>query len=99
MQDSIAAIMSQFELLGMQTVVKSYDGSYFAIEVTKCEMSFGQIYALIESMKAKYFIKEYSCKLSSLEEIFNAHATESMFMELNKRIERKRASTYRSLQD
>lgn len=41
MQDSIAAIMSQFELLGMQTVVKSYDGSYFAIEVTKCEMSFG----------------------------------------------------------
>ena len=99
MQDTMASIIGRLEGRGMNATIKNYDGSYFALEVTKCKMSFGKIYAYLESMKDQYFIKEYSCKLSSLEEIFNAHATESMFMDLNKRIERKRTSTFKSLQE
>lgn len=99
MQDTMASIISRLEGRGMTATIKNYDGSYFALEVTKCKMSFGKIYALLESMKDQYFIKEYSCKLSSLEEIFNAHATEAMFMDLNKRIERKRTNTFKSLQE
>jgi len=99
MQDTMAGIMTHIESNGMHSYVKNFDGAYFAIELTKCNMSFGQIYAFMESMKSRHFIKEYSCKLSSLEEIFNSHASESMFMELNKRIDRKRNSTLKSLQD
>ena len=60
-------------------------------------MTFGKIYAFMESLKSKHFIEEYSCKLMSLEEVFNAHASEAMFFELNKRIERHRTATTSSL--
>ena len=49
-------------------------------------MSFGQIYAFMQGIKERHQILEYSCKLSSLEEVFNAHATENMYAALNKRI-------------
>ena len=51
MQDAIATIMSRIEEKGMQTFVKSYEGAYFSIEVSKCKYSFGQIYAFMESLK------------------------------------------------
>lgn len=76
MQDSMAAIMHEIEAKGMRSKVKNYDGAYFILEVTNCQMSFGKIYAFIESFAHKHSIREYSCKKSSLEEIFNAHATQ-----------------------
>ena len=92
MQDTMAAIMTEIDAKGMESRVKNYEGAYFIMEITKCKMSFGQIYAFIESMAAKHMIREYSCKRSSLEEVFNAHATESMYMDLNARLERRRST-------
>ena len=100
MQDTMAIIMFEIERKGMASSVKNYDGGYFQIEITKCSMSFGQVYAFMESIASKNMIQEYSCKRSSLEEVFNAHATQSMYLELNKRLDRRRSSgSFQSLQD
>ena len=99
MQDTMAGIINQIEMKGMKARVQNYDGAYVVMEVSQCKMSFGQIYAFMESLKLRYNIKEYSCKLSSLEEVFNAHATESMYMDLNQRLERRRTTNSSSLQD
>ena len=59
-------------------------------------MSFGQIYAFVEGLKSKYnTIKDYSCKLSSLEEVFNAHAAQAMYARLNTRLEKRRTMNFR----
>lgn len=63
------------------------------LKVTQCKMSFGQIYGFMESLKEVHRIKHYSCKLVSLEQIFNAFATQSMYAGLNARLERRRTST------
>lgn len=93
MQDTMAAVVHEIELKdGMRACVKNYDGGYVSLEVTNCKMSFGQIYAFMEKLKKKHVLDGYSCKKSSLEEVFNAHATESMYMDLNKRLDRRRTS-------
>lgn len=92
MQDTMAAILFEVEKKGMTSSVKNYDGANFIIEITKCKMSFGQIYAFMESIAHKHMIQEYSCKRSSLEEVFNAYATEQMYAELNKRLYRRSTS-------
>lgn len=89
----MAAIINDIEAFdGMKACVKNYDGGYVRLEVTNCKMSFGKIYAFIEKLKRKHVLNGYSCKKSSLEEVFNAHATESMYMDLNKRLERRRTN-------
>lgn len=97
-QDSMAGVLNEFAQQGMQSMIQNFDGAYFVMKVSQCEMTFGGIYSFIESIKERYQIKEYSCKMSSLEEVFNAHATETMFMELNRRLENRRSSMT-SLQD
>ena len=97
-QDTMASVLNDLEQKGMRAKIQNYDGAYFIMKVTECQMSFGGIYSLIESIKDRYQIKDYSCKMSSLEEVFNAHATESMYMELNRRLERRRSS-FVSVQD
>lgn len=97
MQEIMANIIVAIETKGIKTKLKKFDGSSFALELSKCEMSFGQIYAFMEFLKAQNSIKEYSCKLTSLEEIFNAHANEAMFMGINKRILRRRTSMTSSI--
>ena len=92
MQDTMASIMNEVDAREMESRVKNYEGAYFIIEITKCKMSFGQIYAFVESIAHKYMISDYSCRRSSLEEVFNAHATESMYLELNKRLQRRRTT-------
>ena len=100
MQDTMAAIMNEVDAKHMESRVKNYDGAYFILEITKCKMSFGQIYAFIESIAHKHMISDYSCKRSSLEEVFNAYATESMYFELNKRLERRRSTaSFHSVQE
>ena len=60
------------------------------------QISFGQIYAFVEGLKSKNsMIKDYSCKLSSLEEVFNAHAAQATYAKLNTRLERRRTMTFR----
>lgn len=92
MQDTMARIMNDFAARSMAARVLNYDGGTVRFEVTQCTMSFGQIYAFIEGLRERRHINDYSCKLSSLEEVFNAHATESMYMALNARLERRRTS-------
>ena len=97
-QESIAGVINSIERAGMKSFIKNYDGAYVSIEINNCDMSFGKIYAFMESIRARNSIKDFSCKLSSLEEVFNAHANEAMFMDLNKRIERRRTSlTFQSV--
>jgi len=92
MQDTMAAIIDDLQRAGLKAHVMNYDGGYFSLEVTERRMTFGQIYALIEGMKLRHNIKEYSCKLATLEEIFNSHASQAMFLQLNQRISRRRTS-------
>ena len=99
MQDTMAMIIAHFEQNSMKANVKNFDGAYVQMEVTECQFTFGQIYAFVERMKTRFNILEYGCKLSSLEEVFNSHASEAMYMALNKRLEFRRKSTIRSLQD
>ena len=100
MQDTMAALMQEIDSKGMKSSIKNYDGAYFILELTQCRMSFGEIYAFLESISHKHLIKEYSCKRHSLEEVFNAYATESMYMDLNKRLERRRSTaSFSSVQD
>ena len=100
MQDSMATILNHIEISEIKVRVQKYDGANFILELFECKFTFGQIYAYMEGIKDRFNIKEYSCKQSSLEEIFNSHATMSMYMELNKRLERRRttSSGTRSLQ-
>ena len=101
MHDSMAMIINYIEnsQSGVKARVMNYDGAYFVLEVTGCRQSFGQIYAFIESIKERCQIKEYSCKLTSLEEVFNAHATEAMYMDLNKRLDHRRSTLSSIVQD
>ena len=75
MQDTMAAIINEIDAKGMKSSIKNYDGANFVVEITRCQMSFGQIYSFIESISRKHKIEAYSCKRHSLEEVFNAHAT------------------------
>ena len=56
--------------------IQNYDGSYVMLRVSKCSMTFGEIYAFMEEVKQRLPLQTYSCKLASLEEVFNAHATD-----------------------
>ena len=56
MQDTMAVIMFEVDRKGMTSSVKNYDGANFIIEITKCKMSFGQIYAFMESIAHKHMI-------------------------------------------
>ena len=94
----MASVISHIEANQMKARVQNYDGANFVLELFDCKLTFGQIYAYMEGIKDQYNIKEYSCKHSSLEEVFNMHATTDMYMELNKRLDRRR-STFSSLQD
>ena len=85
-------IMNAFSAAGMSPRVLNYDGEKVTLLVNNSSMSFGQIYAFMQGLKFRHSIREYSCKRSSLEEVFNGHATESMFADLNKRLERRRTS-------
>ena len=99
-QESVANVINSIERAGMKSYIKNYDGAYVSLEIFNCQKSFGQIYAFMESIRDRHCILDYSCKLSSLEEVFNAHANEAMFMDLNKRIERRRTSiSYQSVQE
>lgn len=51
------------------------DGVYVHIKLQKNDKTFGYMYSLLEDLKAKYPIKEYSCNQSTLEQVFNAFAT------------------------
>ena len=101
MHDSMALVVNQIENCqqGVKARVMNYDGAYFVLEVTGCQKSFGQMYAFIESIKDKCQIREYSCKLTSLEEVFNAHASEAMYMDLNRRLEHRRSTLSSMLQE
>ena len=94
----MAGVLNLFDQQGMNGSIQSFDGAYFVVKVSGMRMTYGAIYSFIESVKERFYVKEYSCKLSSLEEVFNAHATETMYMELNQRLNRRR-STMTSLTD
>jgi len=93
----MAEIMNAFSETGASPRVLNYDGEKVTLLVENSSMSFGKIYAFMQGLKFKHSIREYACKRSSLEEVFNGHATESMFSELNKRLERRRTTSARSI--
>lgn len=51
------------------------------------------MYIFMERLKSDHHIKEYSCKHSSLEEVFNTHASQNIYKDLNVRLERRRTLT------
>ena len=51
------------------------------------------MFGLLESMRGKFCIKEYSCQLSTLEQVFNAFATQDSYAEFNRRLSMRRRST------
>ncbi len=73
-QENVAGVINSIERAGMKSVINNYNGAYVSIEINNCDMSFGKIYAFMESIRARNCIRDFSCKLSSLEEVFNAHA-------------------------
>ena len=50
------------------------------------------MFGLLEEMKLKYPIKEYSCQQSTLEQVFNAFATEDNYATLNEKLSRRASS-------
>ena len=50
------------------------------------------MYSLLEELKQKFSIKEYSCNLSTLEQVFNAFATEEAYATINRRLSRRNSS-------
>lgn len=46
----------------------NFDGSYLVLRLNQREdLTYGKVYTIMESFKAKYAIKEYSCKQATLE--------------------------------
>ena len=68
------------------------DGAYVHIKLMRNEKSFGYMYALLQDLKEKFPIKEYSCNQSTLEQVFNAFATEDAYATINRRLTRRTSS-------
>ena len=41
MQETMAGIIIDIEKKGIKSHIKTYDGAYFALELTNCDMTFG----------------------------------------------------------
>ena len=65
------------------------DGVYVHLKLLKNTKTFGFMYSLLQDLKMKYPIKEYSCNQSTLEQVFNAFATEDAYAQINNRLSRK----------
>ena len=65
-----------------------FDGSYVHLRLAPHGNSCGFVYGVLEDMKAKHPMREYNCKQSSLEMIFNAFAIEDQYKGLNRRLTR-----------
>ena len=51
--------------------VVRFDGAYLELKLEKKEgLTFGKLYGILEQLKTELPIREYSCKLSTLEQIF-----------------------------
>jgi hypothetical protein len=65
------------------------DGNYVHIKLAKNDKTFGFMYTLLQDLKNKHPIREYSCNQSTLEQVFNAFATESAYATINRRLSRR----------
>ena len=51
------------------------------------------MYCILEGLKAKYSIKEYQVKQSTLEQVFNSFATEDGYAFINRRMTMTQSKT------
>ena len=72
-----AQLLDKFENMFRQCeVIEHYSNSYL-IKVSKDNYSIGYLFGLMEDIKAKYSISEYSVSQTTLEQIFNNFAKEA----------------------
>lgn len=77
--NEIAIIVRQFRELIAPTDLIKFDGNYVHLRIKPHSNSIGFMFGIIEDLKSRHPIREYSCRQSSLEMIFNSFAIEDRF--------------------
>ena len=86
LQNCVGNICTSLTSSASEATIAKMDGVYVHIKLQKNDKSFGYMYTLLEDLKSKYPIKEYSCNQSTLEQVFNAFATQDAYANINKRL-------------
>jgi hypothetical protein len=82
-KNCIGCIVNHLSAKASEASVKRLDGSNALIRLSRNERTYGYMFGLLESIKSRFFIREYSCQLSTLEQVFNAFATEDKYTMIN----------------
>ncbi len=86
--NAIAVITADLSQQIAATSLIKFDGSYVHLRIGPHANSCGFVFGVLEDLKTRHPIREYNCKQSSLEMIFNAFATEDQYEGLNRRLTR-----------
>ena len=92
LQNTIGAIIEELSNKASNANIQQLDGHYVHCRLEKNDKTYGYMFGLLEEMKLKYPIKEYSCQQSTLEQVFNAFATEDNYATLNEKLSRRASS-------
>ena len=91
--NTIGCIINELCNKASEAFLHQLDGANAQIKLQKNDKTYGFMFGLMEQMKRKYHISEYSCQQSTLEQVFNAFASEDIFSNFNRRLSKRRTST------
>ena len=86
LQNNVGLICAKLAGQAAEATIEKLDGVYVHLKMEKAKLSFGAMYSLLETLRKRYFIKEYSCNHSTLEQVFNTFAVENRYAKINRRL-------------
>lgn len=85
-QNALAVVIVEIaSTIGDVSIVQC-EGTYVHLRLAPHSKSIGFVFGVMEAVQKRHAIKQYSCKESSLEMIFNSMAKEELFANFNRRI-------------